>query len=196
MSILQKSTLKVFKKHYVYRWSTSVFCGVCRIKFSLGKTAIRKVWETPLPKPYKTCCLLIILSHHLWKGPKYNQKLLCLQGSCNVLYIVSPLFKSIWIHRSNCVFGECDIVQIHLHWELLNPFENLLQMQRSPCHFPKMTPKSLQIPCKTLIKPNLFHCIAQAAETLINVDENWTFWTPQNAFWGSSDPLGPSRSKK
>ena len=30
---------------------------------------------------------------------------------------------------SNCVFGDRDIVQIHLHWELLNPYENLLQMQ-------------------------------------------------------------------
>ena len=73
---------------------------------------------------------------------------------------------------SKCVFGDRDIVQIHLHWELLKPYEKLFQMQRSPCHFPQIALNSLQPPCKALTKPNLFQCIAQAAENLINLNEN------------------------
>ena len=87
-------------------------------------------------------------------------------------------FKTLWIHRSNCIFCACDFTKKHIHWESLNPYENLLQIERSSRQFPQKCPNCAKKPDKTLIKLILFHRLAPAAETLIKLHENHAISSP------------------
>ena len=65
--------------------------------------------------------------------------------------IMSNIFKNYLNSFVNSRFGDCDIIQTHLRWELLNPIETCSKCKGRHAISLKLTQKASQTPSKTLI---------------------------------------------
>ena len=83
------------------------------------------------------------------KGPESIVTVLGLHGFCVALFTFPDFFETPLNSWVKLYFCARDFATKRCHWKSLNPYENLLQIERPPSHFPQKDRKCTPKPCKT-----------------------------------------------
>ena len=123
---------------------------VLQTLINLGKNSFCASAELQCANHYKTCHLWRISTptcqrrtQNQWKRIMFTRFLRC--TSPFSFFLQNPLKSLVKLHHLRMRFRPK-----HIHRESLNPYEKLLQIERSPCQFPQKYPnytKTYRKPC-------------------------------------------------